>query len=588
MLIFRKLGSLALRQLAGERAKDLLLLAEEHLTDHSQRLTAALAQANERAWKTLEIALGGKRLWDRLASAEDKALRQQVQTFLQSAVPGDDPGFLACCLKELREARDNQHLTTMGASSPAALAEDVSDLGRFDDPEALLAAECEAVTEIASELLSVTPTRGQPLLAVAVQYYFRRAVGADEVLARELTWTRLSTLDRRLEDGFAFLVLIQERQAQSLEETLNGLARVEGVAGATRDAVFEVHADVLRLTDQFRLLRRELTIGHSVSYRDDHERRLIEEVKRRYRALSDDQRRQFPQLGLDVSRLEIVAGDFPAALTDAREATQRLVDAGAKAEAHHSAYRAALELRKWDEALAELQKAIALDLRYAPFPVHGQEVLSILGAGGFGIAFLCRNRYSGGQIVIKAFEYEGIDRDVADIFREARILESLHHPGIIRLLDCGFCDSVREQRPFLKLEHFDGSTTLDDHVQQSGPLTPDNLLPIARLTAEALHAAHQAGILHRDVKPANLLVRRTSRGWEVRLIDFGLSLRRSLVQSSLARGGTRVADRWLAAPSRALSITRPRSSSTRRRHVSSVPGPTSSASVVLAYSLSSA
>jgi len=95
MLIFSKLSSLALRQLApalrqlaADRAKDLLLLAKNHLTDHSQRLPAALAQANERAWKTLEIALGGKRLWDRLlALAEDKALCQQVQTFLQSAVP---------------------------------------------------------------------------------------------------------------------------------------------------------------------------------------------------------------------------------------------------------------------------------------------------------------------------------------------------------------------------------------------------------------------------------------------------------------------------------------------------------------------
>ena len=80
MVIFRTLGSLALRQI-GDRAKDLLLLAENHLTDHSQRLTAALAQANEQAWKTLEIALGGKRFWDRFASAEDKALREQVQTF---------------------------------------------------------------------------------------------------------------------------------------------------------------------------------------------------------------------------------------------------------------------------------------------------------------------------------------------------------------------------------------------------------------------------------------------------------------------------------------------------------------------------
>jgi formylglycine-generating enzyme required for sulfatase activity len=547
MLIFRKLGSIALQQIAGDRAKDLVLLAENHLTDHSRRLTAALAQANERAWKTLEIALGGKRLWDRFASAEDKALREQVQTFLQSAVPGNDPDFLARCLKELREARDNQHLTTAGDMSPAALADDLGALGRFDDPEALLAAGCAAVTEIASELkrlgyshlgrlLAVTPTRGQPLLAVAVQYYFRRAVAADEVLARELTWTRLGTVDRRLEDGFAFLAVIQERQAQALEEALDGLAHLEGVAVETRDAVFDVHADVLRLTDQFRLLRRELTIGHSVSYRDESERRLIEEVKRRYRALSDDQRRQFPQLGLDVSRLEIVAGDFPAALTDAREAAQRLGESRAKADAHHAAYRAALELRQWDEALGELQEAIAQDARYAPFPVHGHEVLSILGAGGFGVAFLCRNRYSGGRIVVKGFEIEGIDRDVAEVFREAQILESLRHPGIIRLLDCGFADPVREQRPFLKLEHFEGSGTLDEYVQKSGPLSPDDLLPIARQSAEALHAAHQAGVLHRDVKPANLLVRRTGRGWEVRLIDFGLSLRRSLVQNSLARG----------------------------------------------------
>ena len=99
--------------------------------------------------------------------------------------------------------------------------------------------------------------------------------------------------------------------------------------------------------------------------------------------------------------------------------------------------------------------------RFAPFPVHGHEVLSILGAGGFGVAFLCRNRYSGGRVVVKAFEAEGIDRDVATVFREAQILESLRHPGIIRLLDCGFADPVREQRPFLKLEHFEGSSTLD-------------------------------------------------------------------------------------------------------------------------------
>ena len=115
------------------------------------------------------------------------------------------------------------------------------------------------------------------------------------------------------------------------------------------------------MTDQFKLLRRELTSGHSVSYRDEHERELIEAVKRRYRALSDDQRRRFPQLGLDLSRLEIVAGDFKEALGEAREAAAHLDEPASKAEAHHAAYRAALELKSWDEALAELQQAAAAD-----------------------------------------------------------------------------------------------------------------------------------------------------------------------------------------------------------------------------------
>ena len=158
----------------------------------------------------------------------------------------------------------------------------------------------------------MTPTRGQPLLAMAVQYYFRRAVGEDSVLARELAWVKLTTIDRRVQDGFAFLALMQERHGQALK----GAGRASPHGGRRRRDPrrrVEPACGSPRANRSIQAAARELTAGHSVSYRDDHERELIEAVKRRYRALSDDQRRRFPQLGLDLSRLEIVAGDFRGA-----------------------------------------------------------------------------------------------------------------------------------------------------------------------------------------------------------------------------------------------------------------------------------
>ncbi len=430
------------------------------------------------------------------------------------------------------------------------MAEEISPFARFDDPEALLEAECAVVEEVARELhrlgyrhlgrlLAVTPTRGQPLLAMAVQYYFRRSVGDDPVLARELNWAKMVGIDCRVQEGFAFLAVIQERNGRILEELLEGLARREVVVAETRDAVLNLHADVRGLTDQFKLLRRDLTSGHSVSYRDEHERELIEAVKRRYRALNDDQRKRFPQLGLDLSRLEIVAGDFKEALGEARAAASQLDEPTSKAEAHHAAYRAALELKSWDEALAELQQAVTADGRFAVWPTARYQVERILGAGAFGVAFLCHDTYLDHRVVIKTLDIAGVNRDVATIFREARILHGLKHPGIIELYGCGFVDEKGRQRPYLEVAHFPDSLTLEDHVHRHGPLTVDDLLLVAIPMAEALQAAQEAGVLHRDVKPGNLLIRKTARGWAVKVIDFGLSLRRSLVQASQARAASR-------------------------------------------------
>src|SRR5207244_653984 len=86
------------------------------------------------------------------------------------------------------------------------------------------------------------------------------------------------------------------------------------------------------------------------------------------------------------------------------------------------------------------------------------------------------------------------------------------------------------------MDYFPG-TTLEDLVKEKGVLEVEEALPLATQVGEALEAAHGRGILHRDVKPANLLVRRTDRGWDARLIDFGLAVKQEVLES--AKGTSR-------------------------------------------------
>src|SRR5262249_40677931 len=98
---------------------------------------------------------------------------------------------------------------------------------------------------------------------------------------------------------------------------------------------------------------------------------------------------------------------------------------------------------------------------------------------------------------------------------EARILALLNHPHIVRLYDF----EPDPQHPFLVLEFVNGPS-LAELIEHSGRLQPHRAVRIAREAAEALAAAHQIGIVHRDVKPGNVLLMRFG---EVKLADLGLA-----------------------------------------------------------------
>jgi WD40 repeat protein len=234
--------------------------------------------------------------------------------------------------------------------------------------------------------------------------------------------------------------------------------------------------------------------------------------------------------------LESAAGDLEEAQRDFQEVATLVDDPRARAEAHANAYEAALERRDWELALKEFNRAVALDPnRFSPFPLGKYEPEKILGAGGFGVVFLCRNRHSKSRVVVKALRVDGLERSVADVFREAQVLEELDHPAIIRLRDCDYADA-NQTRAFVVMDYFEG-LTLAEHVERHGPLSADDLLALASPVAEALQAAHACGILHRDVKPANLLVRMDGSAWRVKLIDFGLALKQSVLRATMSTPG---------------------------------------------------
>jgi len=144
------------------------------------------------------------------------------------------------------------------------------------------------------------------------------------------------------------------------------------------------------------------------------------------------------------------------------------------------------------------------------------EITTQLGRGGMGEVYQARDQKLGRDVAIKVLPEEfAKDTDrVARFQREAKLLASLNHPNIAAIY--GLEESGGTN--FLVLELVEGQT-LADRIK-AGPVPVEEALKLALQIAEALEAAHEKGVIHRDFKPANIKV--TPEG-KVKVLDFGLA-----------------------------------------------------------------
>lgn len=142
------------------------------------------------------------------------------------------------------------------------------------------------------------------------------------------------------------------------------------------------------------------------------------------------------------------------------------------------------------------------------------ELQSKLGQGGMGIVYRAIDTRLGRVVALKMIPREALGRDDLRkrMLREARAAAMLNHPNVCALYD------VDDSLGFLVMECIEGASLSD--VLKRGLLEPAEALNIARQIAEGLAAAHDRNIIHRDVKPANILL--TPAG-QVKITDFGLA-----------------------------------------------------------------
>jgi serine/threonine protein kinase len=159
--------------------------------------------------------------------------------------------------------------------------------------------------------------------------------------------------------------------------------------------------------------------------------------------------------------------------------------------------------------------------------VPGYEILGEVGRGGMGVVYKARQVGLGRVVALKMIlsgAHAGAD-ELDRFRREAKAIARLRHPGIVQVFEV----NEHEGRAYFSLEFCEGGS-LEKRLRD-GPLPPRETAELVRALAEAVEAAHRASVVHRDLKPGNVLLfsrgsqSRAGGGHDPKIADFGLARR---------------------------------------------------------------
>jgi serine/threonine protein kinase len=245
--------------------------------------------------------------------------------------------------------------------------------------------------------------------------------------------------------------------------------------------------------------------------------------------------KQLPTQSPEYSRVSLMmgsavssTGDLAQASLIFQQALEKAKNPDDKALAYFNLFQVQLRRKAYVEALKHLQAALAINpQKYALHDTHKYPIEQLLGAGGMGCVFLCQRRLKKTQrVVVKCF-WETRQASPDEIFKEPFLMADIAGDFVPEPLDYGYVDNVQQERAYFVTEYLEGAIDGERWLAQYGAMDLERGLQVGLQIAQGLQLAHEAGIYHLDLKPANILLNSASvskrADVSVKIIDFGLS-----------------------------------------------------------------